>query len=249
MVAGSRSTPSSVSMTTSLACMPLVSTWWIDISTSSGSIPRENVRHACGSRSTSSTECPSSTRAAPREATLVVLATPPFWLATARVVVGDVVGEVVGEVIADHHAGPGRRIAAGTWFDRRMPTALVTGATAGIGLEFARQLAARGHDLVLVARDTARLETVAGDLQATYGVGAEVLTADLVDREQLAIVEERAASLDRPVDLLVNNAGFGLKKRFGDNDVEQEQAMLDVLVVAVMRLSHAALGAMSGRGR
>ena len=130
-----------------------------------------------------------------------------------------------------------------------MPTALVTGATAGIGLEFARQLAARGHDLVLVARDTARLETVAGDLQATYGVGAEVLTADLVDRAQLALVEERVASLDRPVDLLVNNAGFGLKKRFGDNDVEQEQAMLDVLVVAVMRLSHAALGAMSARGR
>jgi len=130
-----------------------------------------------------------------------------------------------------------------------MPTALVTGATAGIGLEFARQLAARGHDLVLVARDTARLETVARDLQATYGVGAEVLTADLVDREQLAIVEERVASLDRPIDLLVNNAGFGLKKRFGDNDVEQEQAMLDVLVVAVMRLSHAALGAMSARGR
>jgi hypothetical protein len=130
-----------------------------------------------------------------------------------------------------------------------MPTALVTGATAGIGLQFARQLAARGHDLVLVARDAARLEAVANELQATYGVGAEVLTADLVDRSQLRHVEERVASLDRPVDLLVNNAGFGLKRRFGDNEVEQEQAMLDVLVVAVMRLCHAALGAMSSRGR
>lgn len=130
-----------------------------------------------------------------------------------------------------------------------MPTALVTGATAGIGLEFARQLAARGDDLVLVARDTARLEQVAADLRTAYGVSTEVLTADLVDRDQLRTVEERVASDDRPVDLLVNNAGFGLKRRFGDNDVEQEQAMLDVLVVAVMRLSHAALGAMSARGR
>jgi short-subunit dehydrogenase len=129
-----------------------------------------------------------------------------------------------------------------------MPTALVTGPTAGIGLEFARQLAARGHDLVLVARDTARLDALAADLRTTYGVDTEVLTADLSDRTQLAAVEERVASTDRPVDLLVNNAGFGLKKRFLDNDVEQEQAMLDVLVVAVMRLSHAALGAMTARG-
>jgi short-subunit dehydrogenase len=129
-----------------------------------------------------------------------------------------------------------------------MPTALVTGATAGIGLEFARQLAARGHDLVLVARDSTRLESVANEIQATYGVGAEVLVADLTDREQLSVVEERLASPDRPVELLVNNAGFGLKKRFLDNDVDQEQAMLDVLVIAVMRLSHAALGGMVGRG-
>jgi short-subunit dehydrogenase len=129
-----------------------------------------------------------------------------------------------------------------------MPTALVTGATAGIGLEFARQLAARGHDMVLVARDTARLEAVANEIQATYGVGAEVLTADLTDRGQLAAVEERVASTDRPVELLVNNAGFGLKKRFLDNDVADEQAMLDVLVVAVMRLSHAALRSMTARG-
>ena len=128
-------------------------------------------------------------------------------------------------------------------------SALVTGATAGIGLEFARQLAGRGHDLVLVARDAARLDSVAADLRTTYAVDVEVLPADLTDRASLALVEARVASLDRPIELLVNNAGFGLKKRFGDNDVDDEQAMLDVLVVAVMRLSHAALGAMSARGR
>jgi uncharacterized protein len=128
-------------------------------------------------------------------------------------------------------------------------TSLVTGATAGIGLEFARQLAARGDDLVLVARDSARLESVATDLRTAYAVEVEVLTADLTDRAQLATVESRLADPARPVDLLVNNAGFGLKKRFLDNDVEAEQAMLDVLVVAVMRLSHAALTAMTARGR
>jgi len=128
-------------------------------------------------------------------------------------------------------------------------TALITGATAGIGHSFAVQLARRGHDLVLVARDKARLEAVAGELRSTYGVAVEVLPADLVDRAELATVEARLADRDRPVDLLVNNAGFGLKKRFRDNTVEEENAMLDVLVTAVLRLSHAALGAMSERRR
>lgn len=127
-------------------------------------------------------------------------------------------------------------------------TALITGATAGIGREFAEQLAARDHDLVLVARDTERLERVAAELRERYGVETEVLTADLTDREQLARVEDRLADSERPVDLLVNNAGFGLKGRFLRNSVEQEQAQLDVLVVAVMRLSHAALGPMVARG-
>lgn len=127
-------------------------------------------------------------------------------------------------------------------------TALVTGATAGIGREFAHQLAARGFDLVIVARDTERLTRESEALRSRHGVAVEVLPADLTDREQLARVEERLADRERPVDLLVNNAGFGLKGRFLDNDVEEEQAMLDVLVTAVMRLSHAALGAMTARG-
>lgn len=146
---------------------------------------------------------------------------------------------------------------ADTWFAGRMSTpqisdlgrVLITGATAGIGHEYARQLASRGHDLVLNARDVPRLEEVAAQLRSTYGVDVELLPADLTDRTEMARVEARLADDERPVDLLVNNAGFGLRKRFLDSDVEDEQAMLDVLVVAVMRLSHAALKAMVGRGR
>ena len=127
-------------------------------------------------------------------------------------------------------------------------TALVTGPTAGIGHSFAQQLAARGYDLVLVARDEERLEKTAAELRATYAVEVEVLAADLSDRTELARVEARLSDRDRPVDLLVNNAGFGLKGRFLDNSVDAETAMLDVLVTAVLRLSHAALSAMAERG-
>jgi len=129
-----------------------------------------------------------------------------------------------------------------------MSTSLVTGATAGIGHEFARQLAARGDDLVLVARNTSRLEEVADDLRSTYGVATETLAADLTDPAQLALVEARLADASRPVDLLVNNAGFGLKSGFLDNDVDTEQRQQDVLVRAVLRLTHAALGGMVERG-
>lgn len=129
------------------------------------------------------------------------------------------------------------------------PLALVTGPTAGIGLSFAHQLAERGHDLVLVSRDRERLQQLAAELHRRYAVEVEVHAADLADREQLLTVERRVAAAERPVELLVNNAGFGARGPFLDNDIAEEQRMLDVLVTAVLRLTHAALRPMVARGR
>lgn len=126
--------------------------------------------------------------------------------------------------------------------------ALITGPTAGLGLAFAHQLAARGCDLVLVARDVNRLEALREELQRTCRVQIECLPADLADRAQLAVVEARVADSERPVDILVNNAGFGLREGFTRSSIEQEQQMLDVLVTAVMRLCHAAAPVMIVRG-
>lgn len=128
------------------------------------------------------------------------------------------------------------------------PIALITGPTAGIGTCFAHQLAQKGYDLVLVARDESRLRALAAEVEKEYDVDTEVLVADLADREALAVVERRVADRERPVSLLVNNAGFGHKRPFLENSVEDEQQMLDVLVTAVLRLTHAALGAMVARG-
>lgn len=128
------------------------------------------------------------------------------------------------------------------------PVALVTGGTAGIGAGFAERLAARGLDLVLVARDEQRLGEVATALREQHGVEVETITADLADRADVDRVAARLADRARPVEWLVNNAGFGLKGRFAENDVEAEQAMLDVLVTAVLRLTHAAVGPMAERG-
>ncbi len=130
-----------------------------------------------------------------------------------------------------------------------MGTALITGASSGLGLEFAWQLATARHDVVLVARDGERLERLAAQLRAAAGVHAEVLRADLTDRDDLERVAERLRADERPVGLLVNNAGIGLGQRFVGSDLAQQEAALALMVRAVLVLSHAAAGAMVQRGR
>ena len=129
-----------------------------------------------------------------------------------------------------------------------MSRALVTGATAGIGRGFVERLAADGSDVVLVARDEERLESVATQIRQRFGVQVEVLVADLSQRDQLLRVEKRLSEADRPIDLLVNNAGFALNQRFVSGSLDGEQRLLDVLVTAVLRLTHAALPGMVERG-
>ncbi|MFB4348445.1 SDR family NAD(P)-dependent oxidoreductase [Microbacterium sp. CR_7] len=129
-----------------------------------------------------------------------------------------------------------------------MPTALITGASAGLGQEFARQLARRRADLVLVARSADALEELAADLRSEHGVAVEVLVADLADEAGVESVAARLRDADDPVDLLVNNAGFGLPLQFAENDIDDEVRHLRVHVEASMRLMHAALQTMRGRG-
>jgi short-subunit dehydrogenase len=125
-----------------------------------------------------------------------------------------------------------------------MPTALVTGASSGIGLAFARKLAASGHDLVVVARSEDKLKELADELR----VDVEVLPADLTDPEQLAAVEARCANADRPIDVLVNNAGSGTNGQFAMTALEVLDREVALDVVAPMRLTHAALPGMLARG-
>lgn len=129
-----------------------------------------------------------------------------------------------------------------------MPTALITGASAGLGAEFARQLAARHADLVLVARSADALETLAAQLREEHGVHVELIVADLALEADVHRVAGRVADAAAPIDLLVNNAGFGLPLQFADNPIDDEVRHLRVHVEASMRLMHAAIRAMRGRG-
>ncbi|WP_280697576.1 SDR family oxidoreductase [Kitasatospora sp. GP82] len=129
-----------------------------------------------------------------------------------------------------------------------MTTALITGATAGIGAAFARRLAREGRDLVLVARNTERLESSAAELGKRYGVQVEILTADLATDAGIAAVEDRLRDSERPVDILINNAGFGNKGAFLSVPLQDELDMVKVHIEAVLRLTMAAIPGMRDRG-
>lgn len=131
----------------------------------------------------------------------------------------------------------------------RRRTALVTGASSGIGREFVRQLAARDLDLVLVARRTQRLEELGSNLREQHGIGVEVLPADLTEQAGLSTVEQRLADRSQPVDLLVNNAGIGTYGPFHELDTDREDTEIRLNVLAVTRLTHAAVPGMLERGR
>lgn len=130
-----------------------------------------------------------------------------------------------------------------------MPTALITGATAGLGAAFARRLAREQHSLVLVARDAGRLEQTAKELEAEHGVPVELIPADLITDDGVAEVAERLADPERPVDLLVNNAGMGLGGSFVGRPVDASVRLTRLNVLTVLRLAHAALTPMLARGR
>jgi uncharacterized protein len=126
-------------------------------------------------------------------------------------------------------------------------TALVTGGTAGLGAEFARQLAEQGHRVVLVARDAVRLAATAAELENRYGAATETIAADLTDDAGVAAVVARLTDPARPVEILVNNAGIGLLRSFEDNDIAAEKKHLKLHVETAMELSHAALQGMLAR--
>jgi short-subunit dehydrogenase len=129
-----------------------------------------------------------------------------------------------------------------------MPTALITGATAGIGAGFAGRLAADGYSLVLVARDAGRLEAMRPVLRSSGAPEVQVLPTDLTDPDQRAAVTARLRDDSRPVDVLVNNAGQGLDKGFVTATDAELLGQLELNVTAVMLLTHAALPGLLQRG-
>jgi short-subunit dehydrogenase len=128
-----------------------------------------------------------------------------------------------------------------------MAIALITGATAGIGAQYARLLAKEGFDLILVARNKNRLASTAKSLNKEFGVKVEILPADLTKPVLLEKVRKRLSDSRKPIEVLINNAGFGINKSFLVSNLSDEQGLLDVLVTAPMRLTHAVLPIMKER--
>ena len=128
-----------------------------------------------------------------------------------------------------------------------LPTALITGASSGIGKTYAKRLAHRGHNLVLVARDTARMEALATELRAETGVTIDIIPADLTDATALAPVEARLRD-DAAIGLLINNAGAAAPGGFADPDIESLDRLIRLNVTAVMRLAGAAVPRMLAAG-
>lgn len=130
---------------------------------------------------------------------------------------------------------------------KNRPSALVTGASSGIGAAFAERLANDGYDLIIVARRKDKLEELAQRLQKSRLVNVEVLVADLSQRDSLLHVEKRIA--DAALEMLVNNAGFGGYMSFAELDPDKAEELINVKVLAVTRLTSAALRGMLARGR
>ena len=126
--------------------------------------------------------------------------------------------------------------------------ALVTGASSGLGAEFAWQLARSGHDLVLVSRSQERLESLSQELRDAYGVSSEVLVADLHNPSEVDLVAARIADASRPVRVLVNNAGYGIGGNLDRSDAQEERDHLAIHVTAPLELTKAALPGMLERG-
>ena len=125
--------------------------------------------------------------------------------------------------------------------------ALITGSTAGIGASFAELFAKEGFNLVLVARDERRLDQGASEISKTYGVSCEIIQADLSTDAGVRKVEERLMSLSDPIEVLVNNAGFGINKSFLVSNIDAEKQLLEVMVQTPMRLMHTVLPIMRAR--
>jgi short-subunit dehydrogenase len=131
--------------------------------------------------------------------------------------------------------------------DSVRPVALITGASGGIGLELARLCAKGGHDLILVARNQAKLEEIAKYLSGMYQIRVELIAADLADAEAPAAVVGAAAGRGMVVDVLVNNAGFGDWGLFGRADLDRQLAMIQVNVIALTQLTRLLLPGMITR--